>query len=162
MTIVLRAITKDNWETAAGLNVRDDQADFVTPNVWSIAESKFYAPLQPTAIYDGGTMVGFLMFGRDPQDGQFWLYRFMIDTRYQRRGYGRAALQRLIDLLRRTPNSPELNVGYNANNSAAEALYLSVGFKKSGVAPWGELTAKFILADANSRSPVDTGEGVEG
>jgi diamine N-acetyltransferase len=146
MTIVLRPITKDNWEEAAGLRVRDDQSDFVAPNVWSIAESKFYDALQPMAIYDGETMVGFLMYGLDPQDGQYWLYRFMIDQRYQGRGLGQAALNRFVDLLKRTPGCTEVNVGYEPANSPAERLYLSVGFQKTGVAPWGELTARLDLA----------------
>src|SRR6266508_5907444 len=103
MAIVLRPVTRENWEEAAGLQVREDQTDFITPNVWSIAASKFYDALQPMAIYDNVTMAGFLMFGRDANDGKFWLYRFMIDRRFQGRGYGRAALSRLIDLLRHTP-----------------------------------------------------------
>jgi diamine N-acetyltransferase len=141
MTVVLRSITKDNWEEAAGLRVREDQSDFVAPNVWSIAESKFYPALQPMAIYDGETMVGFLMYGRDPQDVNYWLYRFMIDQRFQRQGLGRAALARLIDLLRRTPGCTGVSVGYDRKNVSAERLYLALGFEKTGVAPWGELTA---------------------
>jgi diamine N-acetyltransferase len=145
MTIVLRPITKDNWEAAAGLQVREDQSDFVAPNAWSIAESKFYPALQPMAIYDNETMVGFLMYGVDPQDRQYWLYRFMIDHRYQGRGLGRAALARLIDLLRRTPGCTGLNVGYDPANAVAERLYLGAGFGKTGMAPWGELTARIPL-----------------
>jgi diamine N-acetyltransferase len=146
MAIVLRPITGDNWEEAAGLSVRDDQANFVAPNIWSIAESKFYDALQPMAIYDDETMVGFLMYGRDPQDGQYWLYRLMIDRQYQRLGYGRAALARLIDLLRRTPGCTAVNVGYDPVNSPAEDLYLSAGFEKTGPAPWGELTARLTFS----------------
>jgi diamine N-acetyltransferase len=145
MTIVLRPITKDNWEEAAGLRVREDQSDFVAPNVWSIAESKFYPALQLMAIVDDDTAVGFLMYGIDPQDGQYWLYRFMIDQRYQGRGLGRVALARLIDLLRRTPGCTALNVGYDPANAVAERLYLSAGFEKTGLAPWGELTARLFL-----------------
>jgi diamine N-acetyltransferase len=145
MTIVLRPITRDNWEETAGLNVREDQSDFVAPNAWSIAESKFYPALQPTAIYDDETIVGFLMYGIDPQDRQFWLYRFMIDHQYQGRGLGRAALARLIDLLRRTPGCAGLNVGYDPANVVAEQLYLSAGFVETGTASWGELTARLTF-----------------
>jgi diamine N-acetyltransferase len=143
--IVLRAITKDNWEDAARLSVRNDQIDFVMPNAWAIAEAKFYDALKPTAIYDGGTMVGFLAYGRNPHDDKCWLFRFMIDANHQRKGYGRAALLRLFDLLRKTTDCTELNVGYDPNNTVAERLYLSVGFEKTGVAPWGELTARVDL-----------------
>ena len=146
MTIVLRPVGSDNWEEAAGLKVRDDQSDFVAPNVWSIAESKFYDALRPMAIYDDETMVGFLMYGLDPQDGQYWLYRFMIDQRFQGRGLGRAALNRFIDLLKRTPGCTGVNVGYDPANAPAERLYLSAGFQKTGVAAWGEHTARHDLS----------------
>lgn len=143
MVIRLVPIDKSNWEDAAQLQVRDDQADFITPNVWSIAESKFHEALKPTAIFDGRRMVGFLMYGRDPQDNRYWLYRFMIDRRYQGRGYGAAALRVLIAQLQRIPGCAELNVGYDPHNHAAERLYLRLGFEKTGIAPWGELTARW-------------------
>jgi diamine N-acetyltransferase len=146
MAIVLRPITKDNWEDAARLRVREDQTDFVAPNVWSIAESKFYPALEPMAIYDDETIVGFLMHGVDPQDRQHWLYRFMIDQRYQGRGLGHAALARLIELLRRTPGCTGVNVGYDPANVVAERLYLSAGFEQTGLASWGELTARLTFA----------------
>ena len=44
------------------------------------------------AIYDGTEMVGFLVYGRDPADERYWLYRFMIDRRHQGKGHGKAAL----------------------------------------------------------------------
>ena len=145
MTIILRPLTRENWEEAAGLAVAEDQAAFITPNVWSIAASRFYEALQPMAIYDGATMVGFLMFGRDVNDGKLWLYRFMIDRRYQGRGFGRAALARLIELIRQTTEWTEINVGYDPANAVAERLYLGAGFARASVAPWGEQTARLSL-----------------
>jgi diamine N-acetyltransferase len=91
-------------------------------------------------------MVGFLMFGRDVNDGKLWLYRFMIDRRHQGRGHGRAALNRLIDLIRQTTDWTEINVGYHPANIVAERLYLGAGFERAGIAPWGEQTARLDLA----------------
>ncbi|MGH2560456.1 MAG: GNAT family N-acetyltransferase [Thermomicrobiales bacterium] len=142
--IRLVPIDKDNWEDAANLRVRDDQAEFIAPNVWSIAESTFYDALKPTAILNDRQMVGFLMYGRNPQDDQYWLYRFMIDRDKQGMGFGAAALALLIDRLKQCPDCTELNVGYHQDNLAAERLYLRLGFQKSGTAPWGELTARLM------------------
>jgi len=147
VTIVLRPITKDNWETAARLEVREDQRDFITPNVWSIAEAQFHPWTRPLAIYDGRVMVGFLVYGKDPQDDQYWLYRFMIDERYQSRGYGKKALLQLIEIIRTLPDAPELNVGYDLENHVAANLYKSVGFIEGDLAPWGERTAKFTFSN---------------
>jgi len=139
--IELTPITRKNWQEAARLEVAPDQQDFIEANVWSIAESRFYEQLTAMAVYDGRTMVGFLMWGFSPEDGRPWLYRFMIDRRHQGRGHGAAALQVLIKRLRQD-GLPELNVGYHRDNVVAERLYLRAGFHKCGLAPWGEMTAR--------------------
>lgn len=141
MAITLRPITKENWETAASLEVREDQAGFIVPNVWSIAETQFHPWTRPMAIYDGPTMVGFLVYGRDPADDRYWLYRFMIDRRHQGRGIGKAALRALIEHLRMLPDCDGITVGYQPDNLVAERLYLGAGFVKGPPAPWGESTA---------------------
>lgn len=145
-TITIKPITKDNWEEAANLRLLPDQVDFLTPNVYSIAESKFHPELIPCAIYAGPVMVGFLMYARDPEDQQYWLYRLMIDERHQRKGFGRIALLQLIEIIRALPNAPELNVGYDVGNDVAARLYKNVGFVEQGMAPWGELTAKLTFS----------------
>jgi RimJ/RimL family protein N-acetyltransferase len=139
--IELKPITRENWQEAARLVVAPDQQDFIEPNVWSIAESRFYEELTALAIVDRRTMVGFLMWGYSPDDGRPWLYRFMIDHRSQGKGFGAAALQVLIRQLRES-GLPELNVGYHRDNAVAERLYLNAGFQKCGLAPWGEMTAR--------------------
>lgn len=140
-------IDKSNWEEAAKLQVREDQVDFVAPNVWSIAESHFYPWTRPRAIYDGATMVGFLVYGRDPEDDEYWLYRFMIDQRYQGRGHGARALRALIAEIRRQPGSHGISVGYQPDNAVAERLYFHAGFKPAGMASWGERLARLEFED---------------
>lgn len=149
-SISLRPITKDNWEEAANLETLPEQAGFLTPNVYSIAESKFHDDLTTFAIYAGETMVGFAMYGRDPDDGRYWIMRFMIDRKFQRRGYGRAALQALITHMRTLPDITAINIGYEEANTVAAALYRSFGFIESGIAPWGEQTAILDLATFHS------------
>jgi diamine N-acetyltransferase len=145
--ISIKPITEANWEEAANLRVLPEQINFLTPNVYSIAESKFHPELVPCAIYAGATMVGFLMYFRDPRDDQYWLYRFMIDERYQGRGYGKRALLQLIEIIRTFPDAPELNVGYDLENHVAANLYKSVGFIEGNLAPWGERTAKLTFSN---------------
>ena len=139
-------ITKANWEQAAKLTVREDQTCFVAANVWTIAESRWYPWIELRGIYDAVEMVGFLAYGRDPTEEEFWLYRFMIDRNFQGRGFGRAALLALIEELRRDVAFQRLTVGYEPDNLPAERLYLSVGFIKGDPAPWGESTAIFTNA----------------
>jgi diamine N-acetyltransferase len=144
--IRLEPITKDNWEEAANLEILPEQAGFLTPNVFSIAESKFHDDLTTFAIYNGGTMVGFTMIGRDPADDRYWIIRFMIDRRFQRQGFGRSALRVLIDHMRTLPDIEAINIGYSTENHGAATLYRELGFVESGLAPWGEMTAILKLA----------------
>ncbi len=137
----LRPITAWNWEEAARLEVAPDQSDFIVTNLWSIAELQFHPSLSGYGIYARRTMVGFLVWGLNPDDNRPWLYRFMIDRNHQNQGYGRAALLTLIADVRKQ-GLPELNVGYNRDNIVAERLYTSVGFVPQGLAPWGELMAR--------------------
>jgi diamine N-acetyltransferase len=154
-------IDKNNWEDAAKLQVREDQAEFVAPNVWSIAESQFYPWTRPRAIYDADTMVGFLVYGRDPEDDEYWLYRFMIDRSFQGRGHGRRALDALIEEVRRLPESRRITVGYQPNNAVAERLYFKAGFKPAGMASWGERLARLELGDRGQGSGVGDNVRVE-
>jgi diamine N-acetyltransferase len=142
--IVLIPITVQNWEAAASLELEPHQQDFIRSNAWSIAESHFHPELKPFGIYRGGTMVGFLMYGSAWEDGQVWLFRFMIDKKYQGQGLGKQALERVLRKLR-DEGYPEVNIGWDPENDVAERLYLNAGFEPTGIAPWGEKTAKLKL-----------------
>ena len=39
----------------------------------------------------------------------------------------------------------EVNVGWDPENDVAERLYLSQGFEPTGMAEWGEKTARLVL-----------------
>ena len=139
--ITLRPVTGENWEAIARLQVHPDQAGFVETNIWSLAECGFYPALHPVGIYQGSTPVGFLMWGTSPDDNRPWLFRLMIDQQVQQRGLGSTALDLLLKQLRKS-GLPELNVGYHRDNIVAEKLYLNAGFRKGGLTPWGELSAR--------------------
>lgn len=145
VSVELVPITKANWETAAKLEVRADQTRFVASNVWTIAETRYFSWTELRGIVADGEMVGFLAYGKDPADGEFWLYRFMIDQRWQGRGYGRAGLRALNGELASIPGCERITVGYEPDNAPAERLYLGVGFVKGDPAPWGESTATLTI-----------------
>ena len=91
-------------------------------------------------------MVGFTMYARNPMDEQFWIYRFMIDKTWQRRGLGLRAMAVLIDLIGSPPDVPEIRISYDDDNEPARQLYRRAGFVEGEMAPWGERTAKLVLS----------------
>jgi diamine N-acetyltransferase len=145
MTVQLRPVTRDNFEECCDLEVSEKQRDFVSSNVFSLAESKFYPEFIPLAIYAGDTMVGFLMYGRDDLDGELvWtLLRLMVDRRYQRKGYGRAALELFIERMRLKPECKALHATVMPGNEIAQNLYASLGFVETGDVEDGDLVLRF-------------------
>ena len=84
------------------------------------------------------------MYGLDADDGNYWIYRFMIDEKHQSRGYGKQALQLLMDELRsKEDRTGVVFISYNPENERAKQLYASIGFVEQGLADWGEMMAKY-------------------
>ncbi len=147
MSVTLRELTRANWEEACSLKVREDQRSFVASNLYSIAQSKF-DPCTPLAVYAGETMVGFLMYGTDPDidpaRGSYVVYRLMVAADHQGRGYGRAAMVQAMQRLRETPDCREILLGVAPGNEAAEKLYRSLGFVESDLQWPGELVLRYV------------------
>src|SRR5690348_10609217 len=99
--VELRPIDKSNWQTCVRLKVVPGQENFVATNVYSLAQAAYEPILTPMGVYDGETMVGFVMYtNRAADDGRHWIVRVMVGADYQRKGYGRAAMIALIERMR--------------------------------------------------------------
>ncbi len=91
--VTLREITADTLGSILNLSVSEDQERFVASNARSIAQAHFSEHAWFRAIYASEEPVGFINALRQTRkELSTLLWRFMIDTRYQGRGYGRAAL----------------------------------------------------------------------
>lgn len=140
----LRDVTLENARTCMGLTVAPDQARFVASNAESLVQSKFEPHWLTKAIYAGETMVGFVMYGRDPDFG-WGVLRLMIDQSFQGRGYGREAM-RLVLADIRAAGGESVGVGYEEDNGAARRLYQSLGFVETGEQPFGQPFAVLSFA----------------
>jgi diamine N-acetyltransferase len=145
--LTLKPITKDNWEDAIQLKVKEEQKNFVASNLYSIAEVQFLDQFTACGIYAGDQMVGFAMYGIDPDDNNYWIYRLMIDERHQGKGYGSAAVKLVIEEIKsmNTAGIPLIMIGYDKENKGARAAYKKAGFIETEIAPWGEQLAAYNL-----------------
>jgi diamine N-acetyltransferase len=141
MGIELREITPDNLEDCIRLQPADDQKTFMSPIVYSIAESKVSPEEAPFAMYDGDELVGFIMYGVSPADGNYWILRLMVDKRYQQRGYARDAVKEVLRRLSERPDCAEVRVSYEPGNTVGAHLYESLGFRPTGEVLFGEVVA---------------------
>jgi diamine N-acetyltransferase len=130
--ITLRNIDYSNFLEIIDLKVYENQLDFLTSNAVSIAQSKVQPECIPLAIYNDEKAVGFAMHGIDRRDEQHWIYRFMIDRRYQSKGFGKAALKLLIDQIQKDKTHNKILLGVHKESIAAIKLYRSLGFEFNG------------------------------
>ena len=142
-TVYLKKINQDNWKQALRIDVAPEQKRFVASNLYSIAEAIFNPTFAPLAIYDEAeTMVGFLMYGTNTDNGELWILRLMVGQQYQGRGYGRAAMEEIIRRLKARPDCQEIFTSYEPDNDVAAKLYRSLGFEDTGRIEDGELVVR--------------------
>jgi diamine N-acetyltransferase len=141
----LADLTKGNWERVASLAVKPEQQNFVAPNLRTIAEMQFFDNTFLRVIMKGRAPVGLAAYGIDTDDENWWLFRFMIAGSEQGKGYGRKALELLIEEWRTIPDIDFILLGYYPDNVVAERLYVSAGFVPGEIASWGERIARLDL-----------------
>lgn len=131
--IKLEKITADNFEDVLKLEVLKEQENFVSTTAYSLAQAYVYYPnAYPFEIYADDTLVGFIMFGFYELRDQYTLWKFLIDKKYQNKGYGRNALLLGIQYMKEKYDVEELYLGVALGNEVAERLYQSVGFQLTG------------------------------
>ncbi|RKU20950.1 GNAT family N-acetyltransferase [Candidatus Poribacteria bacterium] len=131
--VSLRPITPENLDECISLKVANHQKGFVDSNIYFLARAAVSPTYHPFGIYDADahhqanrSMVGFVMYGLSNARG--FILRLMIDEKFQRRGYGRAAIVEVIRRLKLHPEVERIATSYDKKNEAAARLYESLGF----------------------------------
>ena len=130
--LIFNEVTADNFWDVIELSVAKEQMDFVTTNAVSIAQSKVQPECIPLAVYDDDTLLGFIMYCIDQDDGEYWIYRMMIGEKYQSKGYGKAALQKLLEIIKQDKTRSKVFLGVHKESTYAVKLYESSGFQFNG------------------------------
>lgn len=131
--VSLQEITRETVRTIIALNVKPEQRRFVAPNAVSIAQAYFDREVAWfRAIYAGETPVGFLMLYDNPDESEYFLWRFMIDARFQGFGYGWRALELLVDYVRTRPGAESLGVSCVPEDGGPGPFYERFGFQYTG------------------------------
>ena len=158
--IHLEKLTYENFYEVFELKVKKEQYPFVASNLFSVAEA--YVTLVngghvfPFAIYNDKKIVGFiqLAYGANAdQDGvsvekdNYEIWRFMIDKRFQGRGYGKEALRQALDFIKTWPcgKAEYCWISYEPENVVAKNLYASFGFEETGETCEDEIVAVLKL-----------------
>lgn len=147
--VELKEITKDNIDEVLALKVSAEQGDFVQTTAHALAKAwVFRSSAFPFAIYAHNTMVGFIMLGYYELRDQYTVWQFLIDERYQHKGYGKAALKLGIQFLIDNFNANEVYLGVKLQNIVARKLYSSFGFVETGEVADTALEMKLIIGNS--------------
>ena len=145
-TISLREITKENLREIFRLKVAPEQERFVASNAISIAQAYFDRDVAwLRAIYANDTPVGFVMLHDEPGERKYYLWRFMVDHRYQKLGYGAWALNQVIDYVRQRPGGHELLTSVVPGEGSPGPFYEKLGFAYTGEMDEGERVMRKVL-----------------
>jgi diamine N-acetyltransferase len=145
-TVSLKEITQETLRPFLNMKVAESQQNMVANNAVSIAQAHFEPKAWFRGIYADETPVGFIMLFDDPDKGEYFLWRLMVAEAYQGLGYGRKAIDLLIEYVKNRPNATELLVSHVKDMPGNPGpFYQKVGFEHTGEEEDGELIMRLTL-----------------
>jgi diamine N-acetyltransferase len=145
--ISLREITADTVSEICKLTntLPDYQRQFVASNAYSIAQAHFEPKAWFRGIFAGDEPVGFIMLHDDDEKQEYFLWRLMIAGPHQGRGYGKRAIELLLDYVRTRPGASALLTSYVPDERGPGGFYQGLGFEPTGETLDGETVVKLEL-----------------
>ena len=141
--VSLREITKDTLREFTRLRVRRDQQQFVATNAESVAQAYFSRDIAWfRGIYVGDSPAGFVMLVDDPANQNYYLWRLMVDARFQGQGVGRHALELVFEYVRSRPGAKALLTSIVPGEGNPGPFYQKMGFSFTGDEDEGELVLR--------------------
>lgn len=153
MRLHFEPVTKENETEVLKLKTAKGQEGFVETVEECLSESKESGRWRPVCIYDGKKMVGFAMYGYFREYlpfGRVWLDRLLIDENCQGMGYGKAALEGLLQRLYKEYKQEKIYLSVVKENKTAIRLYSEHGFQFTGEL---DINGEKVMVLKNYRSP---------
>jgi diamine N-acetyltransferase len=143
--LTIKEVTRENWPQALALRVNPEQDEFVPSVAESVAEA-YIRPfpkeeVAPFALYAGTEMIGFWAYSYEPEsEDNYWINGFLIDRRFQGKGYGQSALRAILAHAQSYfPRCKRIGLTVLPDNMVAQTLYKKLDFEDSGEVHDGEL-----------------------
>ena len=144
--VSLREITDDNRAAVEALTVTEDQSYYVASVTKSLEDAEEYPDAKAwyRAVYADDEPVGFVMISDgitvdDPSYvGPYYVWRLLVDHRFQGRGYGSAALDLVVEHVRTRPDARTLLVSHVVGPTSPGSFYVQYGFRPTGAIHEGE------------------------
>ena len=135
--VSLRPLTEANRQAVEALRVAPSQEQFVS----DVADSLLEAAEEPGAhalywaVYADETPVGFVMIADEVDSPDYipqYLWKLLIDERYQRKGFGTATLDLIVEYFRARPWAEVLTTSAGQGEGSPIGFYERYGFERTG------------------------------
>jgi diamine N-acetyltransferase len=109
------------------------------------------------AVHDGAQLVGFAMISDNIEEldedllGPYYLWRLLIDERFQGRGYGAATLDAVVAYLRTRPGASVLWTSCVPGEGTPRPFYERYGFVATGEIKWDETVLRLDIEARGDR-----------
>lgn len=156
--VTLRPLDDSNLEAVLALRILPEQLNFVS----SVADSLAEAAAEPDgraiqwAVYDDETPVGFVMISDEvgaPGYIAQYLWKLLVDERHQRRGYGMATLNLVVQYFRGRPGVEVMWTSAGQGEGSPLPFYERYGFERTGDTVFDdEVLLRLALSPAGAKA----------
>ncbi|HFI0419232.1 GNAT family N-acetyltransferase [Streptococcus suis] len=133
--IGLELVNKDNFEAVLQVSLAETDERKVASVEYSLAQAWLYREeghLFPYAVKSGQKVVGFVLLAIQ-EDKSYYVWRLLIDSHYQNRGYGKEVIRQVIGLAKENPSCHTVTMNYVIGNHKMRYILEKFGFQSVGM-----------------------------
>ncbi|HFU3844172.1 TPA: GNAT family N-acetyltransferase [Streptococcus suis] len=133
--IGLELVNKENFDAVLQVRLAEADERKVASVEYSLAQAWLYREeghLLPYAVKSGQKVVGFVLLAIQ-EDKSYYVWRLLIDSHYQNRGYGKEVIRQVIGLARENPSCHTVTMNYVIGNHKMRYILEKFGFQSVGM-----------------------------
>ncbi|HEL1614592.1 TPA: GNAT family N-acetyltransferase [Streptococcus suis] len=134
--IRLELVNKDNFEAVLQVQLAPEDQRRVASVEYSLAQAWLYKDsgmILPYAVVSGRKVVGFAMLSIEPKDNSYYLWRLLIDKKYQNQGFGKEVIRQVLRRARDDQQCHKVTVNYVIGNHKMRYILEKLGFQSVGL-----------------------------
>ncbi|HFI0047013.1 TPA: GNAT family N-acetyltransferase [Streptococcus suis] len=134
--IRLELVNKDNFDQVLDLEVAPKDQRRVASVEYSLAQAWLYRDsedLFPYAVKSGQLTVGFLLLSYQPMENSYYIWRLLIDQKYQNQSFGKEVIRQELQRARDDQQCHKVTVNYVIGNHKMRYILEKFGFQPVGL-----------------------------
>ncbi|HFU4077435.1 TPA: GNAT family N-acetyltransferase [Streptococcus suis] len=134
--IRLELVNKDNFDQVLDLEVAPKDQRRVASVEYSLAQAWLYRDsedLFPYAVKSGQLTVGFLLLSYQPMENSYYIWRLLIDQKYQNQRFGKEVILQVLQRARDDQQCHKVTVNYVIGNHKMRYILEKFGFQPVGL-----------------------------